>query len=120
MIALAVCAVGGERAHAAFQDDYALGLKAIDEGNFPEARKYLERALAAQSEPVDKVMLNGSIEQPYLPYHFLGIVAYKLGECDAAKAQWTNPINRRMTGRLNQVRQLEQRLSDSCVPKPVV
>ena len=105
--------------HAEFQDDYALGLRAIDAGRYADARKYLERALAAQSEPVDKVILNGSVEQPYLPYHFLGIVAYKLGECDVAKANWSNPTNRRMTGRLNQVRQQEQKLGESCQPKVV-
>jgi hypothetical protein len=74
-------------------------------------------AVAAQPEPVDKVILNGNITQPYLPYHFLGVVAYKLGECDAAKAQWQNPTNRRMIGRLNQIRQQEQRLAESCKPR---
>jgi type IV secretory pathway VirB10-like protein len=103
--------------HAEFQDDYALGLKAIDEGRLREARRYLEKALAVQAEPVDKVILNGNITQPYLPYHFLGVVAYKLGECDAAKAQWENPTNRRMIGRLNQIRQQEQRLVESCKPR---
>jgi len=114
---LAALAMLAAPAHAEFQEDYALGLSAIDAGRYADARKYLERALAAQSEPVDKVILNGSIEQPYLPYHFLGIVAYKLGECDAAKANWNNATNRRMTGRLNQIRQQEQRLADSCQTK---
>jgi len=104
-------------AHAEFQDDYAQGLKALDAARYQDARKYLERALAAQAEPVDKIILNGSVEQPYLPYHFLGIIAYKLGECDVAKAQWGNPTNRRMIGRLNQIRQQEQRLADSCQTK---
>jgi len=117
-IALALAAgLAASMVRAEFQDDYALGLKAIDEARYQDARKYLERALAAQSEPVDKVILNGNIEQPYLPYHFLGVIAYKLGECDAAKAQWGNPTNRRMIGRLNQIRQQEQHLADSCRPK---
>lgn len=117
-IALALAAgLAASAARAEFQDDYALGLKAIDEAHYQDARKYLERALAAQPEPVDKVILNGNIEQPYLPYHFLGVVAFKLGECDAAKAQWDNPTNRRMIGRLNQIRQQEQHLADSCRPK---
>lgn len=107
-------------ARADFQDDYALGLRAIDEGRLDDARKYLERALTLQAEPVDKVILNGSVEQPYLPYHFLGVVAWKLGNCDAAKAQWANPTNRRMIGRLNQIRQQEQRLSETCKPKAAV
>jgi hypothetical protein len=104
-------------AHADFQEDYALGLRAIDEGRYDDARRYLEHALAEQSQPVDKVMLNGTVEQPYLPYHFLGIVAYKLGECDAAKEQWGNATNRRMIGRLNQIRQQEQRLGETCRAK---
>jgi len=102
---------------ADFADDYALGLRAVDEGRFQDARRYLEKAVAAQAEPVEKVILNGSLEQPYLPYHFLGVVAYKLGDCDNAKAQWGNPINRRMIGRLNQIRQQEQRLAESCQPR---
>jgi len=103
-------------AHGEFQDDYALGLKSIDDGRYADAQKYLERALQAQSEPVDKVILNGNVEQPYLPYHFLGIAHYKLGECDAAKAQWDNPTNQRMIGRLNPIRRLEQRLAAGCKP----
>ncbi len=115
-LALAAC-VAAAPAHAEFQDDYALGLKAIDDGRLQEARGYLEKALAAQSEPVDKVVLNGNNTQPYLPYHFLGFIAYKLGECDAAKAQWDSPANRRMVGRLTQIRQQEQSLMESCRPR---
>ncbi len=115
-LALAAC-VAAAPAHAEFQDDYALGLKAIDDGRLQEARRYLEKALAAQPEPVDKVVLNGNNTQPYLPYHFLGFIAYRLGECDAAKAQWENPTNRRMVGRLTQIRQQEQSLMESCRPR---
>lgn len=115
-LALAAC-VAAAPARAEFQDDYALGLRAIDEGRLHEARRYLEKAVAAQPEPVDKVILNGNDTQPYLPYHFLGFIAYRLGECDAAKAQWENPANRRMVGRLNQVRQQEQSLMESCRPR---
>jgi hypothetical protein len=104
-------------AHAEFQSDYALGLKALDDGRYVDARRYLERALAARPEPVDKVMLNGNIEQPYLPYHFLGMAAYQLGDCDDARTLWANPMNVRMIGRLHQVRQQEQRLIGACQPR---
>jgi hypothetical protein len=120
LIGLALAAgVAAAPAHAEFQDDYALGLKAIDDGRLQEARRYLEKAVAAQPEPVDKVVLNGNNTQPYLPYHFLGFIAYRLGECDAAKAQWENPANRRMVGRLTQIRQQEQSLMESCRPRNV-
>lgn len=105
-------------ARANFENDYALGLKALDDGRLTDARQYLEKALAARPEPIDKVMLSGKIEQPYLPYHFLGIVAFKLGDCEQAKALWGNPMNSRMIGRLNQIRQQEQRMLPSCQPRP--
>jgi len=113
----AACLAAAVAAHAEFKDDYALGLKALDKGRYLDARRYLDKALAAQGEPVDKIILNGSIEQPYIPYHFLGLVALKLGDCDLAKAQWSNPMNARMLGRLNQIRQQEQRLLAGCQPK---
>ena len=47
LAALLLAVVGTAPAHAQFQDDYALGLKAIDAGRLPEARRYLEKALAA-------------------------------------------------------------------------
>ena len=113
----AVACLASTAAWGDFQEDYALGLRAIDQGDFAEARKYLERALAAQGEPVDKIILNGSVEQPYLPHHFLGVVDYKLGDCDAARAHFSNPVNRRMIARLNPIIQQERRLADSCKPR---
>jgi hypothetical protein len=104
-------------ARADFQEDYALGLQSIDEGRYQDARMYLKRALDAQPGPVSKVILNGNVEQPYLPYHFLGIVAYELGECDVARQQWEDPTNQRMLGRLNAIRRLEQRMTASCKPR---
>ena len=104
-------------AYADFQEDYALGLKSIDDGRYQDARMYLKRALEAQPGPVAKVILNGNVEQPYLPYHFLGIAAYKLGECEMAREQWDNTTNQRMLGRLNSIRRLEQRLAGRCKPR---
>lgn len=104
-------------ARADFVDDYALGLKAIDEGRYREALGHLEAALKVQAEPVSKIMLNGAVEQPYLPYHFIGIADYRLGDCDAARAAWDNPTNQRMVGRLNAIRRLEQRLAGDCKPR---
>ena len=105
---------------AEFRDDYALGLRAIDEGKYQDARMYLERALSAQGEPVSKIILNGNIEQPYLPYHFLGMAAYRQGDCAGAKQAWENPMNRRMLGRLYQLERDERRLAAGCKPKAQV
>lgn len=106
-------------AHAGFEDDYAAGLKALDQGRAAEARRYLQRAFERQAEPVDKVVLDGN-DQPYVPLHFLGIAAVRLGDCGDAQKYFDNPVNRRMLARLNVLRQQEQQALSRCKPAAVV
>ncbi len=114
-IALVALIGGAASAHAGVEDDYAAGLKALDQGRTADARKYLQRAFDAQSEPMDKINLDGNW-QPYLPLHFLGVVAYRLGDCSAAGNYWNSPNNRRMTARFNILHQQEQQLLATCKP----
>lgn len=100
---------------AGFEDDYASGLKALDQGRIADAQRLLQRALAAQSEPLDKINLDGNI-QPYLPLHFLGVAAYRLGDCAGADKYWNSQGNRRMTARLTLLRQQEQQALGNCKP----
>jgi hypothetical protein len=116
--ALAVL-VSAISAFASFEDDYAAGLKALDQGRLTEAKEYLQRALTAHPEPVDQVMVAGN-EQPYLPLHFLGVVAVRLGDCEGAANYWNGAANKRMVGRLNMVRLQEQRALANCRPADVV
>jgi hypothetical protein len=102
-------------AYAGYEDDYASGLKALDQGRIAEAQSLLQRALSAQSEPVDKINIGGNV-QPYLPLHFLGVAAYRLGDCAAAADYWNGAANRRMIARLNLLRQQEQQALANCKP----
>src|SRR5262249_26035540 len=38
--------------------------------------------------------LYGQVYKPYLPQHYLGMVAFKLGDCTTAIAQWNDPQNK--------------------------
>jgi len=102
-------------AYAGYEEDYANGLKALDQGRVAEAKQLLQRALSAQSEPVDKINIGGNV-QPYLPLHFLGVAAYRLGDCAAAAEYWNGAANRRMIARLNLLRQQEQQALANCKP----
>jgi hypothetical protein len=106
-------AVAGS-AYADFQDDYTRGLQAVETSRWVEARKYLQAALTAQPEPVEKVFVNGAVSQPYVPYHFLGLVAINLGECDVATTQWSNPTHRRMISRLRYLQTQEHDALAAC------
>lgn len=110
------CGAAGN-AFAGFEEDYASGLAALDQGRTADAQRLLQRALSAQSEPVDRVNLGGN-SQPYLPLHFLGVAAFRLGDCADAEKYWNSQGNRRMTARLNALRQQEQQALANC--KPVV
>ncbi len=117
-----VCAlaalIGAASALASFEDDYAAGLKALDQGRLSEAKDYLQRALAAHPEPAEQVNIGGN-EQPYLPLHFLGVAAARQGDCEGAAKYWNSAANRRMLGRLNMLRQQEQNALANCKPAAV-
>src|SRR5579863_953101 len=105
-------------ARAGFKEDYVAGLKALDQGRIAEAQKYLQHAFDAQPNPVDKIDLDGN-SQPYLPLHFLGVAAYRLGDCTAAANYWGIPLNRRMVDRLTLLLNQEQQLQANCKPATV-
>ncbi|HST27697.1 MAG TPA: hypothetical protein VLK26_04940 [Rudaea sp.] len=90
-------------ARADYSSDYVAGLAALDRGDYAQAVQSLKKALDAQAEPVQRVMIQGNA-QPYLPHHFLGLAQFKLGDCAAAQAEWNDPMNARMLGLLKQLR----------------
>jgi hypothetical protein len=90
-------------AHADYASDYIAGLAALGRGENAQAAQYLKKALDAQSEPVQRIMIGGNA-QPYLPHHFLGLAHFKLGDCAAAQAEWNDPVNARMLALLRQLR----------------
>ena len=102
-------------AWAGFSDDYIAGLAALDHGEYAQAVQSLKKALEAQPNPVSRITIDGN-PQPYLPHHFLGMAQYKLGDCAAAKAEWNDPMNQRMLGRLRQLRSQEEQLLAQCKP----
>lgn len=116
-LALVLCAalLVPAAARADFADDYVAGLAALDHGDYAQALQSLKKALAAQSTPVSHVTIEGN-PQPYLPHHFLGMAQLKLGDCAAAKAEWNDPMNLRMIGRLRQLRTQEEQLLGQCIP----
>ncbi|HET8941564.1 MAG TPA: hypothetical protein VFN13_06230 [Rudaea sp.] len=100
-------------AWANFESDYVAGLAALDQGNYAQATAYLKKAIDAQPNPVRSVTINGN-RQPYLPHHFLGMAAFRQGDCALARSEWESQMNQRMLGRLNTLRREEDQLIDKC------
>lgn len=106
-------------AHADYKDDYAHGLKAFRDGQYAEARKLMQQALDDHNEPAQKIRLYGQVYEAYLPQHYLGMAAFKLGDCNTAVAQWNSSANKQIVGQFPELGSEEQRSSASCGPKVV-
>jgi hypothetical protein len=116
LTALALFAAAGT-AHADYKDDYAHGLKAFRDGQYAEARKLMQQALEDHAEPAQKIRLYGQVYEAYLPQHYLGMAAFKLGDCSTAIAQWNSSANKQIIGQFPDIGSEEQRGSASCGPK---
>jgi hypothetical protein len=107
-------------AHADYKDSYARGLKAYRDGNLGEARELIQQALSEHAEPATKIRLYGQVYEPYAPQHYLGLIAFKQGDCANALAQWNSSANRGIVGEMSDIAGEQQRDSASCSQKGAV
>ncbi|HVF33862.1 MAG TPA: hypothetical protein VND91_00895 [Candidatus Saccharimonadia bacterium] len=83
--AVAACAlVAALPAFADYKSDYAAGLKAAGDGQWGEVESKMRAALAQESTPAARVNLYGRRFEAYAPQYFLGIAAYRKGDCEGA------------------------------------
>lgn len=115
---LALLAVAAA-AHADYKTDYSHGLEAYKDGKYAEARQLMQQALDEHAEPAAKIRFYGQVFGPYLPQHYVGLAAFKLGDCTTALAQWSSPANREIAAQLPEIGGEEQRNAATCAPKVV-
>ncbi|MEP6938607.1 MAG: hypothetical protein ABI846_02500 [Rudaea sp.] len=97
--ALALASTG---AWADFRQDYGRALKAYEEGKFAEAQALFAQAAAEHPEPAARMKLYGMRFEPYVPQHYLGLIAAQSGDCGRARAQWSAAGNAQVVGEIGQ------------------
>jgi hypothetical protein len=107
-------------AHADYKDNYARGLKAYRDGNLAEARTLIQQAESEHAEPATKMRLYGQVYEPYVPQHYLGLIAFRQGDCAGALAQWNSAPNRSIAAEMPDIAGEQQRDSSSCASKVAV
>ena len=113
LTALALLAVAAA-AHADYKTDYTKGLEAYKDGKYVEARKLMQQALDEHDEPAAKIRFYGQVFGSYLPQHYVGLVAFKMGDCATALNQWNSPANRQIAAQLPEIGGEEQRNAATC------
>jgi hypothetical protein len=106
-------------AHADYKDNYALGLKAYNDGDYAKARELMQQAFAEHAEPAARVRLYGQRWEAYVPQYYLGMVAFKQGDCATALAQWNAPANRQVVAQVSEINSAQQRDAATCEQKVV-
>jgi hypothetical protein len=92
---LGIClllAAGG--AWADYKKDYQDGIQAAEKGNWAEARRLMNAALAAEAKPSPRMRTYGTNFIPYVPHYWLGLANARLGDCAAALQAFDNPGSR--------------------------
>jgi len=107
-------------AHADYKDNYALGLKAYNDGEFVKARDLMQQALAEHAEPATRIRLYGQRWEAYLPQYYLGMIAFKQGDCATALTQWNAPASRQVVAQLSEINSAQQRDAATCEQKTLV
>jgi len=101
-------------AHADYKGSYADGLKAAEDGKWARVRETMQEALTDNPQPAQRVRLYGQRFEAYVPQFYLGLAAWKLGDCTTAMAQWQNPAARQIVGGLPELRAEQDKGEAAC------
>lgn len=63
---------------------YARGQEAAADGRWSEVETDMQQALAENAQPKARVRLYGQRFAPYVPQYYLGLAAYRQGDCQSA------------------------------------
>ena len=86
----ALAAAAGAQAQANFREAYARGKEAAANSRWSEVEARMREAIAAEPTPQARVRIYGMRFEPYVPQYFLGLAAYRQGNCTEAQRQWSH------------------------------
>jgi hypothetical protein len=83
-----VALLAASAAHADYKQSYARGKEAAEAGRWAEVATRMREAMAEQGEPQARVRIYGMRFEPYVPQFYLGLAAYRQGNCAEAVRSW--------------------------------
>ncbi len=73
---------------ASYKESYRAGIEAVDRERWDDVARYMHAAIAEQPRAGERVKIYGMRFEPYLPYFYLGLALYELGNWSGAVAAW--------------------------------
>lgn len=113
-LAIALLLVFAAPAAADWMRDYDTGKKAFDAGNYAAAEASFQSAMRSAADASDRKRFQGTTFRPYMPQHFAGMAAYKLGACDRALQYFQNASNKAAVAKLAELAGEQRRAESDC------
>ena len=90
---LVLCAVllAVAQARADFKQSYARGKEAAADGRWSEVEARMREAIAEEPQAQSRVRIYGMRFETYVPQYYLGLAAFRQGNCAAALQNWQDP-----------------------------
>lgn len=113
-LAAAVALAAATAAHADYKDAYSRGLEAVRDGDWKEVRRHMTEAAAEQPAPATRVRLYGQRWEPYVPQYYLGLAAFKQGDCAGALREWRSAANAGVIGSVPNLKAEQDKNTATC------
>jgi len=116
-IALVALLAACGSAHAEYKDSYMRGKRAYEDGDYAKAHDLFQQALGEHAEPSARFNPYGKVYTPYIPQHYLGMIALKQGDCAGVRAHWDASDNRQIMLQLPEIAAEEKQAGATCADK---
>ena len=110
---LALLGVAGV-AHADWMRDYDRGVREFEDGNWREAESLMRSAMKDRPDSSERQRFQGTVFKPYMPHHYAGVAAWRLGDCQRALDYWSNASNQSAVAKLDGLGPQQRSGMDTC------
>jgi hypothetical protein len=97
-----------------YKDSYSRGLEAAKDGDWATVRQRMQEAIQDNPTAAQRVRLYGQRWEPYVPQFYLGLAAFKQGDCATALAQWRSSANSGVIASVPNLKAEQDRSSAAC------
>lgn len=92
MLAALCCLAAAGTALAAAGRDYALSIRALQDGKYARAEEKIRDALEDEPQAKESILISGATRYRYVPYYVLGAALRGQGKCPEAIEAWRESL----------------------------